>query len=114
MRFRRAFISFGRFLDQYGRRRRLEDKAKALSENAVMKTGTGRPGSIFCGFGLKAFQDSLIFRPRWPSAGPTGGDGLALPAGICSLMKPLIFFAILKDIDLILRWTFRMDTHGRF
>jgi len=25
-------------------------------------------------------------RPRWPSAGPTGGEGFALPAGICSLM----------------------------
>src|SRR5260363_260132 len=35
MRFRRAFISFGRFLDQYGRRRRLEDKAKAV----ILKCG---------------------------------------------------------------------------
>jgi hypothetical protein len=24
-----------------------------------------------------------------------GGDGLALPAGTCSLMKPTIFFAML-------------------
>src|SRR5207249_4687891 len=35
----------------------------------------------------------MMFRPRWPSAGPMGGDGLALPAGTCSLIKPTIFFA---------------------
>src|SRR6266702_5881055 len=40
----------------------------------------------------------MMFRPRWPSAGPTGGDGLALPAGICSLIKPMIFFAMLKNL----------------
>jgi hypothetical protein len=25
-----------------------------------------------------------------------GGDGLALPAGTCSLMKPMIFFAMIS------------------
>src|SRR5207237_5463505 len=33
--------------------------------------------------------------PRWPSAGPIGGLGLALPAGTCSLMNPITFFAML-------------------
>ncbi len=43
---------------------------------------------------LNALQNSMMFRPRWPSAGPIGGEGFALPAGICSLMKPTIFFAM--------------------
>src|SRR6185503_8167586 len=36
----------------------------------------------------------MMFRPRWPSAGPIGGLGLALPAGTCNLMNPTIFFAM--------------------
>src|SRR5690606_28039346 len=36
----------------------------------------------------------MMLRPRWPSAGPIGGDGLALPAGTCSFTKPTIFFAM--------------------
>src|SRR3954452_23944072 len=43
---------------------------------------------------LNALQNSMMLSPRWPSAGPIGGDGLALPAGTCSLMYPTIFFAI--------------------
>ena len=35
---------------------------------------------------LKALQNSMMLRPRWPNAGPMGGEGLALPAGTCSLM----------------------------
>ena len=33
---------------------------------------------------LKSLQKSMIFRPAWPSAGPTGGLGLAWPAGMTS------------------------------
>src|SRR6185437_5648509 len=36
----------------------------------------------------------MMLRPRWPSAGPIGGDGLALPAGTWSLIIPTIFLAI--------------------
>src|SRR5258708_24921484 len=43
---------------------------------------------------LNDLQNSMIFTPRWPSAGPTGGDGFAAPAGICSLICPVIFFAL--------------------
>ena len=43
---------------------------------------------------LKALQNSMIFTPCWPKAGPTGGDGFALPAGICNLTIPTTFFAI--------------------
>jgi hypothetical protein len=31
--------------------------------------------------------------PRGPSAGPTGGEGLAFPAAICNFTCPTTFFA---------------------
>src|SRR5690606_3929539 len=61
-------------------------KVKLLSAKAVITTGIGRPGSTPWVWALKALQNSMIFRPRWPSAGPMGGLGFALPAGTCSLM----------------------------
>src|SRR5881275_367317 len=67
---------------------------KLLSAYAVITTGIGRPGSIFCVWALNALQNSMMFKPRWPSAGPIGGLGFALPAGTCSLMNPTTFFAI--------------------
>src|SRR6267154_4333319 len=66
---------------------------KLLSANAVITTGTGRPGSRPCVWALNALQNSMMFKPRCPSAGPIGGEGFALPAGTCSLIKPMIFFA---------------------
>src|SRR5450432_3573734 len=33
-----------------------------------------------------------LLSPACPRAGPTGGAGVALPAGICSLIEPVIFF----------------------
>ena len=45
-----------------------------------------------CVRALNSLQNSMMLTPCWPSAGPTGGDGLALPAGNCSLMNPVIFF----------------------
>src|SRR3989442_7980136 len=35
----------------------------------------------------------MMLTPCWPSAGPTGGAGLACPPGICSLMSVRTFFA---------------------
>src|SRR5690606_22668122 len=58
-----------------------------------MTTGIGMPGSMFCVAALKALQNSMMFRPRWPSAGPTGGEGFALPAGTWSLIRPTVFCA---------------------
>src|SRR5680860_739879 len=43
---------------------------------------------------LKALQNSMMLTPCWPSAGPTGGAGLALPAWICSLMRVRTFLAM--------------------
>src|SRR3954469_18457935 len=34
----------------------------------------------------------MMFTPCWPSAGPTGGAGVAAPASICSLMIAASFF----------------------
>src|SRR5947208_14829443 len=41
---------------------------------------------------LKALQNSMMLTPCWPSAGPTGGEGFALPAGIWSLTIAWTFF----------------------
>src|SRR5207253_1484435 len=68
-------------------------KEKLLSAYAVITTGSGRPGSTFWVCALNALQNSMMFKPRCPSAGPMGGDGFALPAGTWSLIRPTIFFA---------------------
>src|SRR3954466_11987248 len=62
----------------------------------VMRTGTMSP-SFACAWvaALNSLQNPMMLTPCWPSAGPTGGDGFALPAGSCSLTNPVIFFAIL-------------------
>src|ERR1700743_1737516 len=41
---------------------------------------------------LYALQNSMMLTPCWPSAGPTGGAGLACPAVIWSLISPTTFF----------------------
>ena len=55
------------------------------SAYTVITTGTGKPGSWFCVWALNALQNSMMLTPCCPSAGPTGGLGLACPAGTCSL-----------------------------
>src|SRR3954451_22440895 len=41
---------------------------------------------------LYCLQNSMMFTPCWPNAGPTGGAGVAAPALICSLMIADSFF----------------------
>src|SRR5437667_9220392 len=41
---------------------------------------------------LNPLQNSMMLTPCWPSAGPTGGEGFALPAGIWSLTTAWTFF----------------------
>lgn len=43
----------------------------------------------------------MMFRPWEPRAGPTGGAGLAAPAGRFSLIVALIFFAIGVSFKLV-------------
>src|SRR6266851_4814378 len=52
---------------------------------------------------LNALQNSMMFTPCWPSAGPTGGAGFAWPPGICNLMSVRTFFAItsVQFLDLV-------------
>src|SRR5438874_3936064 len=54
---------------------------------------------------LNALQNSMMLTPCWPSAGPTGGAGLAWPPGIWSLISVRTFFAItsVQFLDLVER-----------
>src|SRR5262245_59760359 len=57
------------------------------SAYTVITTGMMRPSESFPEvLALKALQKSIMLTPCWPKAGPTGGAGVAFPAGICSLM----------------------------
>ena len=51
-------------------------KSNFLSLYTVIITGTGFPAKDFV-FSLNALQNSIIFIPLWPRAGPTGGAGFA-------------------------------------
>src|SRR5487761_2234924 len=54
------------------------------------------PSGSLAVFALNALQNSMMLTPCGPSAVPTGGAGVALPAGICSFTEPVTFFAITK------------------
>src|SRR5213592_4675090 len=61
----------------------------------VITTGMIRPSwSLADVLALNALQKSMMLTPCGPSAVPTGGAGVALPAGICNLTCPVTFFAI--------------------
>jgi len=57
-----------------------------LSWYAVRTTGMGTSSLMWAVLALKSLQKSMILRPAWPRAGPTGGDGFAWPALMSSLM----------------------------
>src|SRR5205814_4037669 len=67
-------------------------KLKDLSEKIVISTG--RIVSWPCVRELNSLQKAMMLMPCGPSAVPTGGAGLALPAGIWSFTNPVAFFAI--------------------
>src|SRR5580692_916609 len=52
--------------------------------------------SSFAVFALKFLQKSMMFTPWGPSAVPTGGAGVALPAAIWSFTTAWIFFAMMR------------------
>src|SRR5207302_10624585 len=64
------------------------------SSKTVITAGMIIPGSFVLVFSLNCLQKSIMFTPCWPRAGPTGGAGFAAPAGICSLICVLTFFAM--------------------
>src|SRR6059058_4052218 len=68
-------------------------KVNERSSNTVISTGVMRPfWSAVCA--LNALQNSMMFTPCWPSAGPTGGAGVAEPPGHCNLIWAVTVRAI--------------------
>src|SRR5204863_2837901 len=59
-----------------------------------MTTGMTVPASCWV-CALNALQNSMMLMPCWPSAGPTGGAGLACPPTVWSLIWVRTFFAML-------------------
>ena len=63
------------------------------SSYTVMTTGMVVPLSLaVCA--LNALTNSMMLMPCWPSAGPTGGAGLAWPPGACRRIVVRTFLAI--------------------
>src|SRR5450432_848161 len=59
----------------------------------VITTGMIRSSlACACVAALNSLQNCMMLTPCCPRAGPTGGAGLALPAGICSFTCPVTFF----------------------
>src|SRR5688500_6282012 len=69
-------------------------KVKDRSEKTVITTGMIM-SPCDADLELKSLQNAMMLTPCWPRAGPTGGEGLALPAGSCSFTYPVIFFMAL-------------------
>jgi hypothetical protein len=78
-------------LDEQGCRGRLGNE-KLRSAYTVMTTGIIMPMSPLVR-SLKSLVNWPMLMPYWPSAGPTGGAGVALPAGTWNLTYPTIFCA---------------------
>src|SRR5215469_409937 len=76
-------------------------KVNERSEKIVITTGMIRPSWSFAEvLALNALQKSMMFTPCGPSAVPTGGAGVAFPAGICNFTLPVTFFAIRDSLNL--------------
>src|SRR5437899_6488111 len=64
-----------------------------------MTTGMIRPTiSLFWVRALNCLQNSMMLIWAWPSAGPTGGAGVALPASIWSFTCPCTFFGAIWSL----------------
>src|SRR5580765_8075019 len=69
-----------------------------------------RPSS-FAVFALKFLQKSMMLTPCGPSAVPTGGAGVALPAAIWSFTIACTFFAISR-LNLLDLQEIQLDRRG--
>ena len=74
-----------RFLNKTAAGGLLVMKVNDLSLKTVMTTGRMSPACFWVA-ALNSLQKAMMLTPRGPSAVPTGGAGLAWPAGICSLI----------------------------
>src|SRR5271157_1010027 len=70
-------------------------KVNERSLKMVMTTGMINPSwSLADVLALNALQNSMMLTPCGPRAVPTGGAGVALPAGICNFTLPVTFLAM--------------------
>src|SRR5207302_490279 len=80
------------------------------SSKMVISTGITRP-ACWAVRSLYSFTNPMMLTPCWPRAGPTGGAGVALPAGSCNLTIALTRLAtttLLQLLDLQ-----EIEFHGR-
>jgi hypothetical protein len=68
-------------------------KVNVRSAKIVTTTGITIPLWL-CVRALNCFTNSMMFTPCGPRAVPTGGAGVAAPAGHCNFTNAWIFFAI--------------------
>src|SRR3984957_17897469 len=79
-------------------------KVNVRSVYTVTSTGNIMPSGSLAVLALNCLQKSMMFKPCGPSAVPTGGAGVALPAGNCNLIVVCTFLAMsLPQINLLLR-----------
>src|SRR5690349_11315411 len=86
-------------------------KVNVRSLYTVTSTGKIIPSGSFAVLALNCLQKSMMFRPCGPSAVPTGGAGVALPAGNCNLIVVCTFFAMFPASILlffVLAWRLRL------
>src|SRR3984893_8127426 len=69
-------------------------KVKVRSVYTVTSTGKIMPSGSLAVLALNCLQKSMMFKPCGPSAVPTGGAGVALPAGNCNLIVVCTFLAM--------------------
>src|SRR6187397_2477502 len=87
------FAMFAARLSRIGAGGVLVMKVYERSAYTVTTTGMMSPSSLAV-FALKFLQKSMILTPCGPSAVPTGGAGVALPAAIWSFTSACTFLAI--------------------
>src|SRR5579863_4955351 len=76
----------------------------------VITTGMIKPSWSFADvLALNALQNSMMLTPCGPRAVPTGGAGVALPAGICNFTMAFIFLAITFSSELPRRYGRGLD-----
>src|SRR5580704_1621437 len=80
---------------------------KLRSEYTVRTTGMIM--SLPCVFALNSLQNAMMLMPCGPSAGPTGGAGLALPATSWSLTRPATFLAMFDSDPLLYLGEIQLD-----
>src|SRR5438552_16411685 len=68
-------------------------KVNDLSLKTVITTGRMSPACFWVA-ALNSLQNAMMLTPRGPSAVPTGGAGLACPAGICNFTCATISLAM--------------------